>query len=654
MGTALVYDEEMTRYKLLWPDPDCEIERPERLTSSHEALLASGLATRCVSIPVRQATDAEILLIHSQEYLEAVKKTPYMSLQDLQQFTQLYGDVYFHPNSYHCAKLAVGAALQLVDGVLSGTVRNGMALVRPPGHHSMHNAASGFCIFNNVAIATKYAQKKYGIQRVLIVDWDIHHGQGVQYAFEDDPSVLYFSWHRYEHQKFWPELRESDYDSIGKDKGLGFNINVPWNKVCMENSDYLAAFFHVLLPVAYEFCPDLVMVCAGFDSAIGDPEGKMCATPDIFAHLTHLLMNLAGGKLCAVLEGGYNLTSLGQSVCATVQTLLGDPAPRLTDLQSPSQSALVSIHCVRAAHRKFWSCLQHSSAELPSEVSTKCVKPEEKDESTQRGGANDGKDTITWPEPQKRRRPPVRTVAIIPEEVSCPDGCQQFNISQKEDFSNDSTGDSLTALVGEMEKNEICNGLALVEDVSMAMVAVIKDASALKQRVLVVCVGRTGIQSLMPEDGTTLTIHITNEVLEEPRCKYYIPIRLKHGFEDVSGFIQATLGLLLPIAYQYDPGLVLLAQTPSKDRPSYSCWQQLVGLLLGLAQAHVLVLLREDHEVFIGPTASSLTGNPAPSLGQFGTSQAEDFEALEGLRGRLQVDWKMLKTSVQEHKDEDN
>lgn len=340
MGTALIYDEEMTKYKLLWVDPVCKIEVPERLTVSHDALVRSGLADRCVSIPVREATDADILLVHSEEYLEAVKKTPYLTLEDLKEFTLQYGDVYFHPNIYHCAKLAAGAALQLVDSVMTGKVRNGMALVRPPGHHSMRSAANGFCVFNNVAIAAKYAKQKYGLQRVLIVDWDIHHGQGVQYSFEDDPSVLYFSWHRYEHQKFWPQLRESDYDCVGKEKGAGFNINVPWNKVGMQNSDYLAVFSHVLLPVAYEFCPDLVLVCAGFDSAIGDPEGEMCATPDIFAHLTHLLMNLAGGKLCAVLEGGYNLTSLAQSVCQTVHTLLGDPAPRPSNIDSPCKRSL--------------------------------------------------------------------------------------------------------------------------------------------------------------------------------------------------------------------------------------------------------------------------------------------------------------------------
>uniref|UniRef100_A0A671YU97 Histone deacetylase 10 n=1 Tax=Sparus aurata TaxID=8175 RepID=A0A671YU97_SPAAU len=340
--------------------PACKIEVPERLTVSHEALVKSGLADRCVSIPVREATEADILLVHSEDYLEAVKKTPFMTLEDLKEFTLQYGDVYFHPNIYHCAKLAAGAALQLVDSVMTGKVRNGMALVRPPGHHSMRSAANGFCVFNNVAIAALYAKQKHGAKRVLIVDWDVHHGQGVQYSFEDDPSVLYFSWHRYEHQKFWPNLKESDYDSVGKGKGAGFNVNVPWNKVGMKNSDYLSVFCHVLLPVAYEFCPDLVLVCAGFDSAIGDPEGEMCASPDIFAHLTHLLMNLAGGKLCAVLEGGYNLTSLPQSVCQTVQTLLGDPAPLPVNLDGPCQSALESLHCVRSAHRLYWSCLKHA------------------------------------------------------------------------------------------------------------------------------------------------------------------------------------------------------------------------------------------------------------------------------------------------------
>uniref|UniRef100_A0AAR2JIE3 Histone deacetylase domain-containing protein n=1 Tax=Pygocentrus nattereri TaxID=42514 RepID=A0AAR2JIE3_PYGNA len=324
-GTAFVYDEEMTRYKLLWTDPACEIEVPERLTVSYEAVKSAGLEQRCEALSVPKIKSPELhLFIH----------------------------------------LAIGATLQLVDSVMTGKVRNGMALVRPPGHHSQRSEASGFCVFNNVAIAAHYAKKHYNLNRVLIVDWDIHHGQGVQYSFEEDPSVLYFSWHRYEHQRFWPNLAESDYDSVGKGKGAGFNINVPWNKIGMTNSDYLSVFFHVLLPVAYEFDPELVLVCAGFDSGIGDPEGRMCATPEIFGHLTHLLMSLANGRLCFVLEGGYNLTSLAQSVCQTLQTLLGDPTSLLTGIGSPCHSALDSVHNVRAVHQNFTVLLLFAAQSL--------------------------------------------------------------------------------------------------------------------------------------------------------------------------------------------------------------------------------------------------------------------------------------------------
>uniref|UniRef100_A0A8C0H577 Histone deacetylase 10 n=1 Tax=Chelonoidis abingdonii TaxID=106734 RepID=A0A8C0H577_CHEAB len=251
-GTALIYDDEMTSYKLLWDDPECDIEVPERLLSSYEQLKHYHLVERCIHVPVREGTEEEIMLVHSSEYLEVVKSTQTMNEEELRRVSENYDAVYFHPNTYRCAKLAVGATLQLVDSVMSGKVRNGMALVRPPGHHSQRNAANGFCVFNNVAIAAQYAKRRYGLQRILIVDWDVHHGQGVQYVFEEDPSVLYYSWHRYEHQQFWPLLRESDYDAVGQGKGKGFNLNVPWNKVGMGNSDYLAAFFHVLLPVAFE------------------------------------------------------------------------------------------------------------------------------------------------------------------------------------------------------------------------------------------------------------------------------------------------------------------------------------------------------------------------------------------------------------------
>ncbi|CAL1591920.1 unnamed protein product [Knipowitschia caucasica] len=665
--TALVYDEEMTKYKLLWVDPACKIEVPERLTVSHEALVTSGLARRCVSVSVREATDEDILLVHSEEYLEAVKQTPHMTLEDLQTFTLQYGDVYFHPNIYHCAKLASGATLQLVDSVLTGTARNGMALVRPPGHHSLRSAANGFCVFNNVSIAAKYAKKKYGLKRILIVDWDVHHGQGVQYCFEEDPSVLYFSWHRYEHQKFWPNLKESDYDSVGKAQGAGFNINVPWNKVGLENSDYLSVFLHILLPVAYEFGPELVLVCAGFDTAIGDPEGEMCATPDVFAHLTHLLMNLADGKVCAVLEGGYNLKSLPQSVCETVQTLLADPLPRPVNLRGPCKSALESLHCVRASHQTHWSCLQHA-ADLPSELSTKRVKLAE-DETVavkndeEKETEEKQREELTWPEPPKRISPKVRTAAVVPEGLTCPEGCQRFcppkdpdphvvKLAESGAEDTEDTGaltlSSVTALLDQMERNEIRSGLALVPDVSMAMSGIADHAArASCSRVLIVVLSDKQEKVWATEDGKTLLVQFSRTSFEPEMTKYYIPVCLQKGCGDVSGLMLAVLTLLLPLGYEFDPGLVLLVRCAGCG-VSEQAWQQLVGLVQGLAQGHALVLLQDNDESAVASTASSLLGRPAPSLGPLSARSSTDVKALEKLRVQLQRDWKLLQTAVSE------
>ncbi|XP_067090995.1 polyamine deacetylase HDAC10 [Osmerus mordax] len=668
-GTALIYDEEMTKYKLLWVDPACKIEVPERLTVSYKALEENGLAQRCVNVPVRQATDAEILLAHSEEYLEAVKKTPHMTLEELMTFTQQYGDVYFHPNIYHCAKLAIGATLQLVDSVLTGKVRNGMALVRPPGHHSQRSAANGFCVFNNVAIAAHYAKKHHNVKRVLIVDWDVHHGQGVQYSFEDDPSVLYFSWHRYEHQDFWPKLQESDYDSVGKEKGAGFNINVPWNKVGMENSDYLSVFFHVLLPVAYEFCPDLVLVCAGFDSAIGDPEGHMCATPDIFAHLTHLLMSLAGGRLCAVLEGGYNLTSLAQSVCQTVQTLLGDPAPQPSELNGPCESALESIQCVRAAHKPYWDCLKHAEAPPISEPSTKRCKQTEGEGN---GKAEDGEkeeeeEMVVWQESPLRLVPPSRTAAVLPAEVKPLEGCDLLEPSLapaadilqtlRNDLFEKSVAEaslktlySVITLFEKMKKNEILNGLALVPHVPMAISCAVKHAAeSLTNRVLVVFVGEEDVTTYSTEEGKMLFVQISRGQSGEQKSQYKVSVCLKKSPPEdrsgLAGFMHAVLGLLLPLAYEYDPGLVLLARSPGCG-VGEAAWAQLTSLLQGLAQGHTLVLLQVGEEKALRGTAASLQGDPVPSLGPLGPPPPEDVEAVERQRQRLQTSWKLLQTTA--------
>ncbi|KAJ8374134.1 hypothetical protein SKAU_G00047140 [Synaphobranchus kaupii] len=671
-GTALVYDEEMTRYKLLWVDPACKIEVPERLTVSHAALQQQGLAQRCVTLPVRQATEEDILLAHSEEYLEAVKKTPFMTLEEMMTFTQQYGDVYFHPNIYHCAKLAIGATLQLVDSVMTGQVRNGMALVRPPGHHSQRSEANGFCIFNNVAIAALYAQKRYNIKRVLIVDWDVHHGQGLQYCFEEDPNVLYFSWHRYEHQRFWPNLRDSDYDCVGKGKGAGFNINLPWNKVGMDNKDYLAAFFHVLLPVAYEFCPELVLVSAGFDSAIGDPEGLMNATPDVFAHLTHLLMPLAGGKLCAVLEGGYNLTSLAQSVCQTVQTLLGDPVPRPSGLGVPCESALESIQCVRAVHRQYWSCFKHADDPVVEPNTKHCRQEQEVAVSLEESGQKEQEVAVSLEEtgqkelevqetsltePPPRQAPSVRTAVAIPPdaEARLPDTC--VRVTEKVLRNVDPAGPidegvvqsigNVFALLDEIMTKKVRNGLALVPDVPAALSCVVQRVlTSGTDRVMLVLVGDAEVPVEVGDDSRVLVLHICGKEEEKRKSQYHIPVCLRKARKSTSAFLHAVLSLVLPLAYSFNPSLVLQALGPGSVVGEAE-WAHLTCLLQGLAGGQTLALLQLDSgENVLEATACSLLGGPAPTLGPLGPLAPEEVQEVESQRHRLQAQWGLLKTAA--------
>ena len=211
----------------------------------------------------------------------------------------------------------------------SGEIKNGFALIRPPGHHALIDAFCGYCYFNNAALAAAHAVKNLGVEKILIVDWDVHHGQGIQHIFYDNPNVLYFSLHKYLFGAFWPELIESNYNFTGSGKGIGFNVNFPLNVIGLNNCDFFAIFHNVLLPIAYEYNPNLIIISAGYDSAIGCPEGRNNITPAMYAHMCHMLMGLANGKVCVLLEGGYCLSSLAESAALTLRTLLGDPCPEL-------------------------------------------------------------------------------------------------------------------------------------------------------------------------------------------------------------------------------------------------------------------------------------------------------------------------------------
>ncbi|XP_029910870.1 histone deacetylase 6 [Myripristis murdjan] len=355
-GTGLVYTETFTHHRNLF-DPSHE-ESPDRVTHIMQELDRQELLPRCVRVQPREATEEELLLVHRQQYVDLMRSTQTMTETELQRLSERYDSIYLHPESFQVASLAVGSVLQLVDKVVTSELRNGFAVVRPPGHHAQSDQANGFCLFNNVAVAARYAQRRHGLHRVLIVDWDVHHGQGVQYLFQDDPSVLYLSVHRYESGRFWPHLSDSDRQAVGSGRGEGFTCNLPWDQAGMTDADYIAAFQQLLLPLAYEFQPQLVLVSAGFDAAVGDPKGEMCVTPQCFSVLTHMLMSLAEGRLILALEGGYNLRSTAEGAAACVRSLLGEACPHLRPPTAPSDSALRSISQTISALYPYWACLQ--------------------------------------------------------------------------------------------------------------------------------------------------------------------------------------------------------------------------------------------------------------------------------------------------------
>ncbi|XP_060163036.1 polyamine deacetylase HDAC10 isoform X4 [Globicephala melas] len=646
MGTALVYHEDMTAARLLWDDPECEIECPERLTTALERLQQRGLEQRCLQLAAREASEAELGLVHSPEYVALVRGTQALGTGELQTLSGQYDAVYFHPSTFHCARLAVGAALQLVDAVLAGAVRNGLALVRPPGHHSQRAAANGFCVFNNVAIAARHAQRQHGLHRILIVDWDVHHGQGIQYIFEDDPSVLYFSWHRYEHGRFWPYLRESDADAVGQGPGLGFTVNLPWN----------------------QFNPELVLVSAGFDSAIGDPEGQMQATPECFAHLTQLLQVLAGGRVCAVLEGGYHLESLSQSVCMMVQALLGDPAPPLLGPMVPHGSALESIQSVRVAQAPHWMSLQQQGVApvlSPSPYSPEgrpsslllTRRPEFKAAATQDVAAL----SSLLDQPRLNPTPPVRTAVALaapdaalalPSDVLCEEGSAPQEETQAWARPHEALAQdrALTALgkvlylLDRILDGQVSSGIAVTPACAAAAtldVAIRCGLSHGAQRLLCLAVGQLDRPPDLTDDGRNLWLNIGGkEAAALSMFHVSVPLPGTTG-----GFLSCVLALVLPLAYSFQPDLVLVALGPAHGLRDPQA-ALLAALLRGPAGGRVLALVDEESTPQLAVVlARVLHGEAAPSLGPFSMASPEDVQALMQLRGQLEPRWKMLQVA---------
>jgi acetoin utilization deacetylase AcuC-like enzyme len=298
----------------------------------------------------RQASRAELELNHSADYIDQVAATAGHS------FTSLDPDTSTSPRSWEAAQMAVGGVLVAIDRVMEGTFDTCFALVRPPGHHAEKGWGKGFCLFNNIAVGAHYARQKYGLERILIADWDLHHGNGTQNAFYADPQVLFFSTHQYPYYPGSGSIVE-----VGERSGKGFTVNVPLPGG-QGDRDYLEIYRSLLKPVALEFKPQLILVSAGYDIYCDDPLGAMEVTPSGFAALTALIMELARsscqGKMVMSLEGGYHLDGLRDSVKATLQQLAaGPPAQGMKVEGNTADSTGKIIESVRGVHKAFWSSL---------------------------------------------------------------------------------------------------------------------------------------------------------------------------------------------------------------------------------------------------------------------------------------------------------
>ena len=311
--TALVYHPSFLEHDSGPGHP----ERPERLSAVLEQLERSGLANQCVRLIPEEAGIEAITRIHTADHVEHVAR-----LSGLGRLVPETMDTLVSPATYRAARLAVGAVLQAVDAVMGGRVDNAFCLVRPPGHHAEREQAMGFCYFNNIAIAARHLQEQHGIEKVAVVDWDVHHCNGTQHSFEDDPSVFVFSVHQFS-PMFFPGTGGRHEQGVGP--GQGATLNVPLSSG-RTDADYLRVFEEELRPALDCFQPDFILVSAGFDAHGADPLAGMDLTEDGYAALTRTVVAMAAeyceGRLVTTLEGGYDLSALAASVGAHVRVLL--------------------------------------------------------------------------------------------------------------------------------------------------------------------------------------------------------------------------------------------------------------------------------------------------------------------------------------------
>ncbi|XP_074979735.1 histone deacetylase 5 isoform X1 [Caretta caretta] len=384
--TGVIYDTFMLKHQCMCGNTNIHPEHAGRIQSIWSRLQETGLLSKCERIRGRKATLDEIQTVHSEHHTLLYGTSP-LNRQKLDS-KKLLGPisqkmyavlpcggigvdsdtVWNEMHSSSAVRMAVGCLVELAFKVASGELKNGFAVIRPPGHHAEESTAMGFCFFNSVAIAAKLLQQKLSVGKILIVDWDIHHGNGTQQAFYSDPNVLYISLHRYDNGNFFPGSGAPE--EVGSGMGVGYNINIAWTGGVdppIGDVEYLAAFRTVVMPIANEFSPDVVLVSAGFDAVEGhlSPLGGYSVTAKCFGHLTKQLMKLAGGRVVLALEGGHDLTAICDASEACVSALLGvelEPLDQALLQQKPNVNAVATLEKIIEIQSKHWSSVNRCAS----------------------------------------------------------------------------------------------------------------------------------------------------------------------------------------------------------------------------------------------------------------------------------------------------
>lgn len=328
-------------------DQPTHSEHAGRIRAVWQRLDESGLKARMQTVAPQAVPTDLILTVHTPDYLELLQRVSAQTRTML-----LDADTYAGANSLEIARLSAGGAVAAVDAVMSGAANNGLAAIRPPGHHAMPDHGMGFCLLGNIGIAARYAQQRYGLERVLIVDYDVHHGNGTEAMFYDDPSVLFISTHQF---PLYPGTGATTDTGAGRGEGYNINIPLPPNS---GDGNYLSVFEKIVLKAAERFAPELILVSAGFDAHWADPLAGMRVTLSGYATMTRDLLRLAervcGGRIVFVLEGGYNLDALSYGVNNVARILLGDGptdplGPSPSQRPEPDISALIAL--LRKLHK---------------------------------------------------------------------------------------------------------------------------------------------------------------------------------------------------------------------------------------------------------------------------------------------------------------